>query len=501
VSGGVVAASAVVIVAVVVGPWIRLPLDATFRRVFGRWAAAVVVVAVAWAVAVAVVAITAPVVMLPAAVLAVGLWMAATWRARRLQSGRHGRPPGSRSVTGSVRALAHRDAYQADERRYGPVFTASQFGRSVVCVVGIQRGQQLLRSHRDHLGPSPLPFTDQLIGGFLRYMDDDAHDVYGPAFRQAMSRQVTDAAMPVTQRSILHELSSVGFAPTHPGSAMGRIARDTLLMALFGVDSTTSQGADFTAAHRRFARRTLLGGHRRTTDALGDLRRLVDAQRQRLQTGEVSPACALGEFIHAPNDLPDAVVIDNLLFMLRIGTQNLQGLLVWQMQLLAGNPSLRQRLGSVASGTPVASGAQGGPGSALPTDAFVLESLRMAQSEYLYRRVLNDIDLNGFRLRRGQLVRLCVWESHQDPEVFTDPQRCTDRFAHRRYPQHEFSAFGMDGHACNAVGLVMMVAQAVVQAVAADQDLHLNPSASLTRELRHWSHWRPGDDLTWSRNP
>jgi len=509
----VVVVAALMVVAAVVVPWLRVAGDATFRKVFAPWAVVVIVAAVVWAVAVAMAAVWVPAVLVPAAVVAAAGWVLATWRARRLTGGGHGRPAGSLSVTGSVRALAHRDAYQTDHLRYGPVFTASQFGRPVVCVVGLERGQRLLRGHRDQLGPSPLPFTDQVMGGFLRYMDDDTHDRYGPAFRQAMSRSVAEAALPITQRVVGQELAAVTSNPVHPGPAMERIARDTLMAALFGIDPTSPDGLEFAAAHERFARRTLLGGHRRTTGALLDLRRLVAAQRRRLEVGEVGEAgeagtaggageagvaglagvpgaagvvCALSEFMAADNGLPDDVCVDNLLFMLRIGAPNLQGLLVWLLQLLAENPEWMDRLGGVDADHELC-------------EAFVLESLRMAQSEYLYRRLTDDVDFDGMRLRRGQLVRLCVWESHQDPAVFGEPEHFTDRFAHRRHPQSEFCPFGLDSHACNSVGVVMMAARVVIQAVASDPAIGLVPAAGLTRQLRHWSHWRPGNDLTWVR--
>lgn len=481
-----VVVAALVLVATVVVPWLRLPLDGAFRQVFGRASVVVVVAAVAWTVVVAVVAVFAPAVVMPAAAVAVVVVAAATWRARRLVGGGHRRPPGSLSVIGSIRALAHRDAYQVDHERYGPVFTASQFGRPVVCVVGLERGQRLLRGHRHQLGPSPLAFTDQVMGGFLRYMDDDTHDRYGPAFRLAMSRPVTDAARSIAFRTVSRELAAVTTQAEHPGPAMGRVAQATLMAALFGLDVDSPDGEVFGAVNRRFSRRTVLGGHRRTTGALRELRTLVADQRRRLEAGDVDAVCALGEFVASDDDLPDAVCVDNLLFMMRIGAPNLQGLLVWLVHLLAANPQWLDRCRDDNGGPEV-------------VDGFVLEALRMAQSEYLYRRLTKDVDFDGLHLRHGQLVRLCVWESHQDPTVFSEPGRCTDRFVNQRFSQSEFSAFGLDNHACNSVGLVLMAARTVVQAVAADPGMELTPATGLTRGMRHWSHWRPGDDLSWVR--
>ena len=81
----------------------------------------------------------------------------------------------------------------------------------------------------------------------------------------------------------------------------------------------------------------------------------------------------------------------------------------------------------------------GGPRQGPPVDpatAFVMETLRLEQSEFLYRRVVAPIDIDGRTIPAGWILRLCVNEAHRDPAVFPDP----DRFDPRRFLAAELHA-------------------------------------------------------------
>lgn len=497
------AVSAVVAVAAVAVPWLRVVADGRFRSVFPGAAAAVAAGVAVWTAAVVAAAMVVPWLAVAAGVAA--LVVLGVVAARQAVATGPGRPPGSLSVTESVRSLAHRDAYQVAARRYGPVFVSSQFGRPVVCVVGLERGQRLLRGHRHALGPSPLAFTEQVMGGFLRYMDDDTHAVYGPAFRQAMSRAVTESAAPVADAAIAAGLAAVGSTAVPFAPVADAVAYRTLLWALLGLDADTPDGVAFTAAFTRFARPVATGGHRARHRDLAAVRALVHHHAGVLAAaGDDAAVCALVD-LAGRGDLDDDVSVDNLVFMLRIGTGNLSGLLVWLAQVLGQHGRWRADLAaSVSGGTVAGTGAdpgagadaaQGGDVTSLVA-AYVAEVLRLAQSEYLYRTVVSDITFDGLTLRAGQLVRVCVAESHRDPEVFDHPDEPTDRFAHHRFAATQYCPFGMDGHACNAVGVAVMAARSLVTHLVADPSLVITPAPSLTRGLRHWSHWRPGPGLS-----
>jgi cytochrome P450 len=490
--------SVVVLVAAVI-PVGRLAVDTRFGAVFPRARLALAAFVTLWVAAVVAAGVLLGMwVVLPAAVVGLGS-ATAWWRARPNRGATKRWPPGSLSLTRSVRSLAHREAKLALADRYGPIFKETQGSATVVCIVGLARGQQLVREHRSAVGPSPLAFDDQVTGGFLRYMDDATHDLYGAAIRRAMSRGVTDAATPIARRSTASVLAQIGPVPEPPDRGVERIAYETTLAALFGIDPATDEGVAFTAVYQRFAQ---AGIHRiartRVDPSLDELRRLVADRLDRLgaaDTGPV-PVCALSELRAAGAGLPDAVCVDNLLFMLKIGSSNVAGLLRWLLEVLARDPAWVDRL-RAASSPASAAGVAHEPDL---VDAFVMEVLRVAQSEYVYRRLHEDVEFEGYRLRAGWLVRICVWESHRDPAVYDDPAAVTDRFVGARRPLSEYCPFGFDRHACNAVGLSMMIARTLVEAVCRDPALDLRPAGAVVRELRFAAHWRPGPDLAWRRS-
>ena len=95
---------------------------------------------------------------------------ATSWRARPDYGRRRGWPPGSLGVGASLDAIDDRDFYLNQARTHGPVFKMSQFGRPVVCVVGLGRGRDLLKSNTVVLAGAPLPYNRFVPRGSLRYM-------------------------------------------------------------------------------------------------------------------------------------------------------------------------------------------------------------------------------------------------------------------------------------------------------------------------------------------
>jgi cytochrome P450 len=476
---------AVVVLLIATAPVVRLAVDADFGRVFPVHRRIIVAALAGWAGLVGALALVWGSALIPVAGVVAAVSLLATWRSRPHYGQARRLPPGSLSLTRSVRALARREAYLEMNDAYGPVFKASQFSGPVVCIVGLERGQRLLREHRAAIGPSPLAFTEQIMGGFLRYMDDDTHDLYGPLFRRAMSRSVTDAAEPVARAATIRSLHAVSATSASPDADLERIAYEAVLHAMFGIDAASELGREFTRSYDAFARSAIKHPrHRRTVRALDDLRDIVRRRAALLDAPEPAIApCALRELRALDPRMPDRTCIDNLLFMLRIGSNNVASLLRWVLENFGADPSWRARL---VDDTEL-------------YDAFVSETLRLAQSEYVYRRLVADVEFEGFHLPAGWLVRICVWESHRDPVIYDDPTRMTDRFLGNRRPQSEFCPFGFDRHACNSVGLATMIARTVLEEYITEPDVIVEPAGSVVRDLRHWSHWRPGPSLSVAR--
>jgi len=122
---------------------------------------------------------------------------------------------------------------------------------------------------------------------------------------------------------------------------------------------------------------------------------------------------------------------------------------------------------------------------------IVMETLRLEQSEYLYRVARNNIEYKGFRIPRGWMVRLCVNESHRDPMVFERPDEfCPDRFLHHIFNRNQYSPFGAGmRHTCLGEQLSLMVSRVFVEELG--KLYQLETVADGPFEFSMWRHWRP----------
>jgi cytochrome P450 len=121
---------------------------------------------------------------------------------------------------------------------------------------------------------------------------------------------------------------------------------------------------------------------------------------------------------------------------------------------------------------------------------IVMETLRLEQSEQLYRVTTRQIQHGHFVIPKGWLVRLCVRESHQDPSVFERPDVFDpDRFLHHTFTRREYSVFGGTlRHACLGEGLTTMVGRIFVEEVCG---MSWETTADGEYEYGPWRHWRP----------
>ena len=388
-----------------------------------------------------------------------------------------GLPPGSLSLARSVEAVADRRGYLDAAARHGPIFKSAQFHRNLICVVGLERIHRLVRERGDSLAPNPLPLTREVSGGFLRYMEEGRYAVYGPLFRKALSPAVVAAARPATIEAAERELGrlAAGF-PLAPGESLERIAFDGLVRALFGFEPESREHDAFRSAYGALAEQDL--GAPLTVEsraALVALRRVVVAN-----LGRDAPTSALSELQQLDPDLPDAICVDNLIFTLKFASANVVSLLHWLLAMLGRHPEWAERMRHD------------------PTlvDKFIMETLRLAQSEYLYRVVTRDFEFEGFRFPRGWLIRLCVWESHRTSDAFDDPETFDpDRFVETSYRTSDYSPFGWGQHACNGVPLTYMICGVVLSALVDDYEWEVTGGSPAERDFRHWHHWRPSSTL------
>jgi cytochrome P450 len=216
---------------------------------------------------------------------------------------------------------------------------------------------------------------------------------------------------------------------------------------------------------------------------------VTDVLRSAAANGAVGDSCALAALLRAdPRALDDAALVGNLAFILEIAHDNASGLLVWSVQMLGSHPAALDRLRTLARDAPAdaASLARGA----------VLETLRLEQSEYLYRVATRDLAFDGFTIPAGWFVRICVRESHRSADAFADPERFDPtRFAGPPPPETTFAPFGLGPHACIGGALTLTLGRMLVEALAGREWRIVAGGARTRIRWRHWGHWMPSRAL------
>lgn len=501
---GIVTVVELGLLAVASGPGVRLLTSRDLRGVAPWVYATLGGLAAASAVTVIYLAFHAAGWLHPIAILAGVAAGVGWWRGRPSFGRSRGLPPGSLSLASSIEAIVDRSYYMRQYRRYGPVFKMAQFHRGVVCVVGLKLGHELLRKHARAMGPSPQPFNQEINGGFLRYMDSDTHRVYGALFRAAFSGTVVSAAEAVTRVVIVRELTRMAEAcergvVVRPTTHLERIVFAAFARVMFDIEPESEEARELERLYGELKAQPLSRSLTpRTNAALAELRTLVlkcsEDLRRRIDEGG-APTCVLAEMIGSDPTMPDLVCVDNLLFIMKISSSNVVALLHWLLKMLAEQREWLDRVrGELESGD-----ASQTPSLA---DRMVMETLRLEQSEYIYRSILESFEHDGVLYPRGWLLRLCVKESHRSDEIFEKPTVFDpDRFLEQTFTKSEYSPFGAYRHACNGVELTNMICRVMVEELARGFDCTILQEGRLERDFRHWSHWRPSSKLGLAISP
>ena len=163
---------------------------------------------------------------------------------------------------------------------------------------------------------------------------------------------------------------------------------------------------------------------------------LAIIRERSLHPEQLSPSALRTLAERAPEALDDPVVTSNLVHMLDSSRHDVGGLLDWLVYRLAHHPEWRDRIREVGADDE-------------PASWVVSETLRLNQSEKLYRETQCPVTIDGYRIPAGWWLRVLVRESHRDPEVFADPERFDPcRFVRGMPPRSQYSPFGLDAHAC-----------------------------------------------------
>jgi cytochrome P450 len=334
--------------------------------------------------------------------------------------------------------------------RVGPIFKAIAWDEFWVCIVGLPMGRQLLREHGADLRPVTLKLEPLFPKGFLRQMQGEDHRHYRKAIMRATSGEDLAAAA-----SSLAKIADEALASYAKGSrdkedaaadyirTLNAIASGMLIRLFFGVEPGTEP-----------FERILQGYHQ-----LGPYGLVWNLGPQQHEAFAGIRDYLLGLFAGAPEMRPagseksilgqladvgvlDATMLGNLIYMVEMGRYDTYSLFRWLTKYGADHPDLLEKIASEDLSMIPAGGRS-------LNEAFVLETLRMDQSERLVRKAQRDFVFAGHLIPKHAHVRVCMWESHKAHESFPDPFRFDpNRFLGTSPGGDQFSPFGLDSHHC-----------------------------------------------------
>lgn len=377
--------------------------------------------------------------------------------------------------------------------KHGPVFKAWWHGNYTTCIVGNARGRRLLTENEDSLALKSIDLRTLVPLGWIRTMRGDPHQRYRRILMQALKAARVAAHDPEFRQVIREELGRLAVGRDSPPprehirAALREITTAMMLKIIFGVSRGTPAFAELKGYYRQFgpaAPPHAIDAHQRGVFA--DLRRCVDRMRQRAKTNAdtVDAACMLRHLIDA--GLDDDTALGNLIFLFEPAHFDLYSLWHWLLRYIGGDRCVAERILSALVANPEQAERQ--------IRAIILETLRLNQSEVLYRQAASDISFDGFLIPKDQVVRICVWEAHKDEKSFPQPFAFSpDRFLERDFDIDQFAPFGMDKHRCIGADVTLELSALFLA------ELLKNFTCELVSDgppQMGQYHWEPGQDVT-----
>jgi cytochrome P450 len=262
---------------------------------------------------------------------------------------------------------------------------------------------------------------------------------------------------------------------------MSRLTGAIALRTLFGAGSIRDQDAynraHITALeviHQRFRHLVKwplwlpFPAHVRLKRALAHLDAIIDGfvqeGRSRPEPGDDLLSMLLRARDEDGSQMTDRQLRDEAMTLFLAGHETTALTLSWTWYLLAQHPEIEEKL--AAEWSSVLGGRLPTPDD-IPrlsyTEHVVQEAMRVYPPVYLIgREPVTDVELGGYRVRKGTTVFMSQWVSHRNPKYFDDPEtfrpeRWADGLA-RRLPKYAYYPFGGGPRVCLGNTFAMMEA-------------------------------------------
>ena len=416
------------------------------------------------------------------------------WRARSGFGSGSGLPPGSLTLFPRGPWVDDRH-YLKQVKRLGPVFKTSLLHRPMICVHGAELGRELMRDHETDLETLPVRFNNFIPRGFLRYMSQGDHRKYRKILQSAISPErlrVSEPGIAASTRAALLEMAENRKRQSgqnlHPRRELNDLFFRVFARLFF---SLSSEQDDYQRLHDLYAdldirKMSLIPSHK-DRQALEQIVKLIRTLGKRpgspFEQDQQNPPSILSDLLQKdPDALADETLVGNLVYVFHIGRNDLTSLGVWVLKLLGDNREWWDSFcDDVGSGIPASYNAL--------ASRIIKESLRLEQSEYLYRRAIKKFQFHGYVIPKGWRMRVLIREGHHDPECFESPDSFNpDRFLHDASAGARYSPFGLGAHSCIGPHVTITVMRILLVELARGFDW--NVMSDGPREYG-WAHWQP----------
>lgn len=210
------------------------------------------------------------------------------------------------------------------------------------------------------------------------------------------------------------------------------------------------------------------------------IQELLAAGRQRGDKGDVLSMLLLAKDEDGTG-LTEEELRDQTLILYLAGHETVANALAWTGLMLAQHPEVQARVhaevDAVLGGRPptYADLAQ------LPYVLQVIkETMRLYPPGHIFGRApVEDMEIGGYRMRKGQFIMISPYVIHRHPELFPEPERFEpERFMpelEKKLPRSAYIPFGNGPHVCIGQHFALMEMQLVVAHLCQNVALSLVP--------------------------
>jgi cytochrome P450 len=327
-----------------------------------------------------------------------------------------------------------------------------------------------------------MGFERHIPGGAIRWAERDRHDYLSGLFARAMAPTAVQSWRPQMTAVVDAHLDRMaatsngttdGFAPLGPVRELVRAAWSEML---FGI---ASAGPDYAEVCSITDELDVYRPDPRSDEEIDRrLDRLSEMIRTRAEGDDPSTRSGVPTEIerHRPGALEDPGTVRNLIYAMLTARDDVGGLLMWILKHLADHPEWAE---AVRTSTPEG-----------VVDRVVSETLRLQQSEFLFRRARRQLPVGNAVIPKGWIARVCIHEIHRDPDKFDDPERFDpDRFIDGGCGRDVYAPFGIDHHSCVGEAFARGFAAVFAERVTRRFDLEIVEDGPV--ELSAHRHWAP----------